>query len=146
MCLDRIRRTLRNESGVWEKFGVGPASIPDYLALVGDSADGFPGIKGWGAKSTATVLAQYTHLEKIPADAADWEIAPRGAARLAENLAVGREDAALFKVLATLRTDVPLEEELADLHWRGAHRADLEAFCAEIGDTGLTGDVSGWLE
>ena len=88
-----------------EKFGVGPASIPDYLALVGDSADGFPGLAGWGAKSAATVLARWRHIEEIPADAGAWHVTVRGAAKLATTLQEGREEARLFKELATLRID-----------------------------------------
>ncbi len=141
VCLDRVRRTRGDEKGVWDKFGVGPASIPDYLALVGDTADGIPGIAGWGAKSTATVLAHYQHLEKIPDDVADWEVAPRGARRLAENLAAGRDDVALYKRLAILRTDVPLEDTLEDIRWKGADRAALTRFCESIGDERLVETV-----
>jgi 5'-3' exonuclease len=137
VCVDRVRRTQRGEKGVWEKFGVGPASIPDYLALVGDTADGIPGIAGWGAKSTATLLAHYGHLEEIPDDVADWGVVPRGAKRLAENLAAGREAVALYKQLATLRTDVPLQESLEDLRWQGAERESLARFCESIGDDRL---------
>ena len=137
VCLDRVRRTRRDENGVREKFGVGPASITDYLALVGDTADGIPGIAGWGAKSTSTVLAHYDHLEEIPADVDAWEVAPRGAKRLADNLAAGRDDAILYKRLATLRTDVPLQESLDDLAWQGADRERLTRFCASIGDERL---------
>lgn len=144
VCLDRVRRSLRDEQAVWQKFGVAPGSIPDYLALVGDSADGIPGIPGWGAKSTATVLAHYTYLERIPSQLAEWEVSPRGAARLAENLASRREDAALYKRLATLRDDVPLTEELDDLRWRGAQREQLAALCDELGDTRLVERVPHW--
>jgi 5'-3' exonuclease len=146
VCFDRVRRTLRDEAGVWEKFGVAPQSIPDYLALVGDSADGIPGIPGWGAKSTSVVLAHYTHLERIPASAADWQVAPRGASRLAENLAAGREEAVLYKQLATLRTDVPLAEDLEDLRWRGARRKPLAELCKELGDSRLEGQVPHWRD
>jgi 5'-3' exonuclease len=146
VCSDRVRKTLRDEKGVWEKFGVGPASIPDYLALVGDTADGIPGIAGWGAKSTATVLAHYTHLEAIPDDSADWAVTPRGAARLAANLAAEREEAGLYKRLATLRRDVPLEEKLDDLRWRGAYREDLSIFCEQVGDERLVDQVSVWRD
>ncbi len=146
VCLDRVRRNLRDEQGVWEKFGVAPCSIPDYLALVGDSADGIPGIPGWGAKSTATVLAHYTHLEQIPSQVADWEVTPRGAARLAENLADRRKEAALYKQLATLREDVPLAEGLEDLRWRGAHRKRLQALCEELDDARLSERVSLWAD
>ena len=137
VCVDRVRRTRRDEAGVREKFGIGPESIADYLALVGDTADGIPGIAGWGAKSTSTVLSHYRHLEKIPDDAEAWEVAPRGAKRLADNLAQGRDDAVLYKQLATLRTDVPLQESLDDLRWQGADRERLARFCDSIGDERL---------
>ena len=108
-------------------FGVPPASIPDWLALVGDTADGIPGIPGWGEKSAAAVLARYRHIEAIPDDAASWDVAVRGQDRLAASLRERREDAALYRPLATLRTDVPLAERLADLEWRGARRDDARA-------------------
>jgi 5'-3' exonuclease len=101
------------------KFGVPPASIPDWLALVGDTADGFPGLPRWGAKSAATVLAHYGHLEAIPDDPADWEVAVRGAASLAAVLADGRDDALLFRTLATLVRDAPTSASVDDLEWRG---------------------------
>lgn len=146
VTLDRVRRTQRDAAGVWEKFGVGPMSIPDYLALVGDAADGIPGVSGWGAKSTATLLAHYTHLEAIPDDSEAWAVKPRGAKRLAANLAAAREEVSLYKRLATLRTDVPLEEDLDDLRWRGAYREDLEIFCEQIGDERLSGSVPLWRD
>jgi 5'-3' exonuclease len=145
VTVDRVRRTRRDEAGVWKRFGVGPASIPDYLALVGDAADGIPGIPGWGAKSTAAVLAHYTHLEAVPDDPEAWAVTVRGARRLAANLAEGREAAALYKRLATLRTDVPLEQGLDELRWRGADRPALEAFCEEIGDARLIDSVPTFL-
>ena len=117
---DRRKRELRDQAGVVEKFGVMPASIPDYLALVGDSADGFPGIKGWGAKSTGTVLARYDHLEYIPSDPSEWDVSVRGAARLSENLEANRELAELFRTLARLKTDEPLFGSIEELRWRGA--------------------------
>jgi 5'-3' exonuclease len=101
---DRRKQELRDEAGVRSKFGVGPRSIPDYLGLVGDTADGFPGLQGWGAKSTATVLARYEHLESIPALAKDWDVDVRGAVKLATTLAEHRDDAELFRDIATLRT------------------------------------------
>jgi 5'-3' exonuclease len=116
--LDRRNQTLRNEAGVEEKFGVPPASIPDWLALVGDSADGFPGLPGWGAKSAATVLAHYGHLEKIPALAKDWDVEVRGAVKLATTLSGQRDDAELFKVLATLRDDADVGT-VDDWRWTG---------------------------
>lgn len=112
VCLDRRKKKVLDEDGVREKFGVAPESIPDYLGLVGDSADGIPGLKGWGAKSTATVLAHYRHLEAIPDDHEGWEVKVRGARSLAESLASQRDDAVLYRELAKLRRDVPLAEDL----------------------------------
>ena len=137
MCVDVIRRKEYDEAAVVKKFGVRPGSIPDYLALVGDTADGIPGLPGWGAKSSATLLLEYEHLDRIPDDPADWTVKVRGAARLAQNLAEHRAEAALYRTLATLRTDVPLAEELVDLEWSGARRAELEELCAELGDPRL---------
>ncbi|HEU5262923.1 MAG TPA: 5'-3' exonuclease H3TH domain-containing protein [Gemmatimonadales bacterium] len=117
--LDRRRRELRNEAGVVERFGVGPASIPDYLALVGDASDGFPGVPGWGEKASSLVLAHYRHLEAIPGDATTWQVAVRGAARLAAALEQNHELALLFRRLATLRTDVRVFDEVDELRWRG---------------------------
>ena len=117
--LDRRKDLLIDEGGVASKFGVGPASIPDYLALVGDSADGFPGLAGWGAKSAATVLARWRHVEDIPPDPGDWDVAVRGAAKLASTLHECRDDALLFKELATLRIDRSLLGSVDELHWRG---------------------------
>jgi 5'-3' exonuclease len=117
--LDRRKGQIIDEAGVRERFGVSPRSIPDYLALVGDSADGFPGLPGWGAKSTATVLAHYEHLAAIPDDAATWEVEVRGAAKLAATLAGAREAAELFLDLATLRTDHPVGT-VDEWEWRGA--------------------------
>ena len=117
--LDRRKDVLIDEDGVTAKFGVGPASIPDYLALVGDSADGFPGLAGWGAKSAAAVLARWNHVEDIPPDSGDWDVAVRGAAKLATTLREGRDDALLFKELATLRVDRSLLGRVDDLRWRG---------------------------
>lgn len=129
---DRKQRKLYDEDGVYEKFGVAPKSIPDYLALVGDDQDGIPGVPKWGAKSTATMLFHYGHLEAIPADHEDWQVKIRGAKSLAESLAERRDDAMLYRTLATLRTDVPIQESLEDLHWTGP-TADLATLCKEIG-------------
>jgi 5'-3' exonuclease len=117
--VNRRARTLRDEAGVIAKFGVPPASIPDYLALVGDAADGYPGLPGWGAKSTAAVLAKYGHLEGIPSDWRTWSVNAAQAGRLADTLARQREHALLFRTLATLRTDIPLFESVDELHWKG---------------------------
>ena len=118
--LDRRKREIRDEAGVIAKFGVPPASIPDYLALVGDTADGYPGLKGWGAKSTAAVLARFGHLEAIPADPRDWQVSVGNSAGLARVLVDEREHALLFRDLATLRTDIPLFESVEQLRWNGA--------------------------
>jgi len=144
VCLDRMRKKLLDEAGVIEKFGVPPASIPDYLALVGDSADGIPGLPRWGAKSTATVLAHYGDLDAIPDQASDWQVKVRGADGLATSLRERREDARLYRELARLRSDVPLSESLDDLEWQGAPREQLEALCARIGDARFTQRVPRW--
>lgn len=117
--MDRRTRIVRDEAGVVAKFGVAPESIPDYLALVGDSADGFPGLQGWGAKSTAAVLAKYGHLEHIPSDWRTWGVNAGKAASLASTLARDREQAFLFRTLATLREDVPLFASVDELYWGG---------------------------
>ncbi len=137
VMVDRRREIVLDEDGVEQKFGVGPASIPDFLGLVGDNADGIPGIPRWGAKSTATVLAVYEHIENIPALAHDWDVKVRGAKTLADTLGRQREDAQLFKKLATLRTDVPLKESVHDLKHEGPRWPELEALAEEIGDTRL---------
>ena len=116
--LHRRTRALIDEAGVVSKFGVLPASIPDYLALVGDAADGYPGLRGWGAKSSATVLAKFTHLEGIPKDCREWKVKVAAASSLATTLARDWEDALLFRNLATLRTDIPLFEDVEQLRWR----------------------------
>jgi 5'-3' exonuclease len=117
--LDRRTRELRNESGVQQKYGVAPESIPDWLALVGDNADGFPGLPGWGARSAATVLARYRHLEDIPKQAAQWDVSMRGTERLAATLVEQWERALLFRRLATLRADAPIGVDVDGLRWRG---------------------------
>jgi 5'-3' exonuclease len=117
--MDRRARVLRDEAAVIAKFGVPPESIPDYLALVGDTADGYPGIQGWGAKSAAALLARYRHLEEIPDDWHKWDAKVASPARLSENLFRDRESATLFRKLATLRTDIPVFESIEDLRWKG---------------------------
>lgn len=144
VTFDRIRRRLVDEAAVVAKFGVGPASIPDWLALVGDKADGIPGIPRWGAKSAAAVLARYRHIDAIPDDPAAWDVQVRGAGALAASLRAHRDEAALYRTLATLRTDVPLSESLADLRWRGAHRDAIAAICAELGETALLDRIDTW--
>jgi 5'-3' exonuclease len=117
--MDRRRRSIRDEAGVVAKFGVPPASIPDYLALVGDAADGYPGIRGWGVKSTAAVLARYGHLESIPVDWREWRVDVAHPGALAYTLNQERERAFLFRTLATLRTDVPVFQSVDQLRWSG---------------------------
>ena len=144
VTLDRRREIITNEAGVREKFGVAPASIPDYLGLVGDSADGIPGIPRWGAKSAAQVLDHYVHIEQIPPDAADWAITVRGAKSLAASLAENMEAALLYRQLATLRLDVPIAEELAELEWQGAPQEPYQALCDELGFGRLREGVGRW--
>ena len=117
--LNRRTRVTRNETGVIQKFGVPPSSIPDYLALVGDAADGYPGLAGWGAKSSAAVLARFAHLELIPADWRDWHVNAANAGALAHTLSSERETALLFRTLATLRTDIALFDDVDQLRWNG---------------------------
>jgi 5'-3' exonuclease len=117
--LNRRTRVMLDEAGVVQKFGVLPKSIPDYLALVGDAADGYPGLPGWGAKSSAAVLARFVHLESIPADYREWRVNVAGARALADTLSRERDRALLFRTLATLRTDIPLFDDVDQLHWNG---------------------------
>jgi 5'-3' exonuclease len=121
--LDRRREVIRDEAGVIAKFGVEPSSIPDYLALVGDAADGYPGLAGWGAKSTSKVLARYRHIELIPENWRDWGVDIVNPLALAETLRRDRERAFLFRELATLRTDIPLFRSVEQLRWAGATAA-----------------------
>lgn len=137
VLLDRRRESTLDAEGVFDKFGVTPDSIPDYLALVGDTADGIPGIPRWGAKSAAVVLARYRHLEEIPPAAEDWEVEVRGASTLAENLQELREEAWLYRELATLRTDAPVPETLGQLEWTGPDWSLLEPLCSELRETSV---------
>ena len=146
VTLDRRSGAFIDAEGVREKFGVAPASIPDYLALVGDSADGFPGLPGWGAKSAAALLARYGHIEAIPLDEAEWDVPVRGAARLAAALRAGAGDAALFRTLATLRLDAPVSERLADLEWEGVPYERFLALCDELGANDLRDRPHRWTE
>lgn len=143
ICWDRRREILLNDKGVTEKFGVGPESIPDFLALVGDSADGYPGIHGWGEKSTSTVLAKYKHIEAIPNDPNKLGLGLGRATTLLENLKKNYKDALLFRELSMLRTDVPLKETLADLKWQGAYPR-LKKLCHELGDERIPERVMKW--
>jgi len=133
VCWDRWKDVVLDEAGVIAKHGVAPASIPDWLALVGDTADGIPGLPGWGKASAAKVLAVWHHLDKIPDDPAGWNVAVRGAERLAASLRAHRADALLYRTLATLRTDGAFPCEVADLVWRGVDRPALAALCDELG-------------
>jgi 5'-3' exonuclease len=117
--LNRRTRVTVDEAGVVAKFGVPPASIPDYLALVGDASDGYPGLRGWGPKSAAAVLARFQHLEAIPADWRDWHVNASSPAALAATFARERDQALLYRTLATLRTDVPVFDNVDELQWRG---------------------------
>jgi 5'-3' exonuclease len=134
---DRMRRRVVDEAGVRTRFGVGPESIPDWLALVGDTADGIPGVPRFGEKSASAVLGRYAHLEAIPDDAASWDVAVRGAAALAGSLAAHREAAVLYRTLATVRTDVPLAEDLDALRHDGPRPDLLEALGRRLGDSRL---------
>ncbi len=130
---NRRERKIIDEDGVVEKFGIHPESIPDYLALVGDTADGVPGLPGWGAKSASTVLARYPRLEMIPPSSAEWGVNVRSAEKLAATLVAAMDEALLFRELTTLRLDVPLSESLEDLEWKGVPRERFEEFCARFG-------------
>jgi 5'-3' exonuclease len=138
--MDRRARTIRDEAGVIARFGVPPASIPDYLALVGDSSDGYPGLAGWGARSTAAVLAKFGHIESIPADWTKWSVNATRPAALAATLARERETALLFRDLATLRADIPLFDNVDQLRWNGPTPA-FKALAARL-DAAVT-SVSG---
>ena len=144
VCWDRRRGIVYDEAAVIEKYGVGPASIPDWLALVGDSADGIPGIPAWGAKSAATLLSQFQHIEAIPDDTGQWGVSAGRARRLAQNLNAQREDALLYRRLATLSTDVPLAEGLDDLEWRGA-RPGLKQLCVKLGANDIPDRIPRWI-
>jgi 5'-3' exonuclease len=130
VLLDRTKGVVVDEAAVRARYGVGPEQVPDVHALVGDPSDGLPGVPGWGAKATAAVLARYGRLEDIPDDG--WDVAVRGAERLATSLRERRDEARLFKALATLRTDVPLPHRLADLAWRGP-RPEIHDVAARLG-------------
>ena len=143
ICWDRRREITLNEKGVIEKFGVSPESIPDFLALVGDSADGYPGIQGWGEKSTSTVLAKYKHIEAIPKDPNKIPLGLGRATTLLGNLQNNYKDALLFRELSTLRTDVPLKETLTDLKWQGAYPR-LKKVCQELRSESIVDRVTRW--
>jgi 5'-3' exonuclease len=137
VMFDRMRKTMLDEPGVVAKFGVMPRSIPDYLALVGDAADGIPGIAGWGKKAAATLLGTYCDLDAIPENAAKWTVKVRGAETLSNRLNAERDTARLYRTLATLRLNVPLGVTVDALEWKGSNAAKLEETCKELGDERL---------
>jgi 5'-3' exonuclease len=139
--LDRRARSVRNQEGVMAKFDVSPSSIPDYLALVGDDADGYPGLEGWGEKSTAAVLGTYKHLEAIPAKAENWKVQPRSAHRLAEVLEKNFKLALLFRNLATLRTEEPNLSSPEEVRWRGPETR-FPTICSRLADASLVNRVA----
>jgi 5'-3' exonuclease len=146
VCWDRRRDIIIDEAGVLEKYGVSPKSMPDWLALVGDSADGYPGIPGWGAKSASVVLAHYKDMQSIPDDPLKWKVPGISSGRaisLAQSLSQRREEALLYKELATVREDVPLTEKLNDLKWQGAHPR-LKELCHELGDEKIPLRITNW--
>ena len=145
VLLDRRRRITIDEEGVKDKFGVLPDSIPDYLALVGDAADGIPGIPKWGAKTASTVLKRYTHIETIPESHLLWDVEVRGAKTVAENLVIHKTDAFLYRELATLCVEVPILESIDDLKWVGANRSEYGELCKDMGFDGLASSPNQWM-
>lgn len=146
---DRMRRITYDEAGVIEKFGVPPASIPDYLALVGDSSDGYPGLPGWGAKSAALVLARFGHIDAIPSSVLDWELDIRNASRLATTLSERRDEALLYRTLATLNRDSNIGDTNATLdalEWRGVPREPFIGLCDELGFDTVRERVHRWAD
>jgi 5'-3' exonuclease len=133
VCWDRFKDQMLDEAAVVAKHGVAPASIPDLLALVGDTADGIPGLTGWGKSSAARLLAVYHHIPEIPDDHTAWSVMLRGADRLARTLREQRAEVTLYRTLATLRTDCPIRCDTAALAWRGVDRPALDAICQELG-------------
>jgi 5'-3' exonuclease len=142
--VDRRQEKEFDEDGVRAKLGVPPASVPDLLALMGDDADGIPGLPGFGEKGASALLSAYGHLEDIPVDPATWKVRPRGADKLAATLRQHREDALLYRKLATLVTDAPLKESLAELAWAGVPRAHFEPLCDKLGLTTLKSRPKRW--
>jgi 5'-3' exonuclease len=143
VCWDRRREIILDEKGVIKKFGVSPESIPDFLALVGDSADGYPGIQSWGEKSTSVVLSRFKHIESIPTDPGKLGLGLGRATTLVDNLQKNYDDALLFRELSTLRTDVPLKEKLSDLKWVGAYLR-LKKLCHGLGEARIPERITRW--
>jgi 5'-3' exonuclease len=141
---DRMRKVTYDEAGVITKFGVRPTSIPDYLALVGDNADGYPGLPGWGSRSAAAVLARWEHLEAIPDDPLAWDVDVRGVGRLAATLRQQRDEAFLYRRLATLGLDAAAPGIVDDLAWAGVPRGEFESLCAELGFESIPARVHRW--
>lgn len=141
---DRRKSAFIDADGVREKFGVSPESIPDYLALVGDTADGIPGLPGWGAKSTGTVLSRYVHIEHVPSSHELWDVQVRSAPKLAETLRNSTEAAMLYRDLATLRSDADIPQSLEELEWKGVHQQKFIDLCDELGFGSVRGRPSLW--
>lgn len=146
VTFDRIRHIQRDEDSVVERFGVLPSSIPDYLSLVGDSADGLPGIPRWGARSAALMLSNYRTIESIPAEIEHWSVLPRGAETLSKNLNSQLEQALLYKKLSTLIIDVPITETLSDLQWLGVPQTRFERLCTRLGIEAENAPSLKWLQ
>lgn len=146
VSLDRRRQIVIDYKGVVEKFGVEPGSIPDYLALVGDTSDGIPGVPRWGAKSASLVLKRYKRIEAIPENPMLWDVSVRGAKSMANELKEHRSVVDLYKELATLRLDVPLTESLEDLKWKGARSSEYNILCSELGFQTLATAPSQWRD
>jgi len=143
---DRMRRITYDEAGVVAKWGVRPESIPDYLALVGDSSDGYPGLPGWGAKSAAAILARWGHLEQIPDSVLDWDVPLRNAVRLSATLRDQLDDALLYRTLATLNRDASIDGELDGLAWGGVPRDAFVGLCTELGFDTIRQRVHRWAD
>ena len=146
VCLDRRKRLVLDENGVIDKFGVAPSSIPDYLGLMGDSSDCIPGIPKWGAKASSILLARYGSIESIPEDCRLWDVNVRGALGLSSSLECHREEAGLYKMLATLRLDLCIPQSVNELEWLGVDRGLFPALCKDLGMPNLIQQVPKWAE
>jgi len=144
VVLDRIRKVVTDEAAVRARYGVTPSQLPDLFGLIGDRSDGLPSVPGWGLKSAAALLQRYGTLAAIPTDESEWDVAVRGAARLAASLRERRLEALLCRGLAELRTDLPLPHTLADLEWHGADRGAITALCSTIGDDAVLARIGHW--